>query len=95
MSKVPIVKNFTMGDCMAAQRRCENSSFEHAHYGALRCVTCAYRPVKGVLEKLVLGLVPVPGSIPGAGILPPIQYPREPGCNWSTIGSCSKLIEEI
>jgi hypothetical protein len=48
MSKVPIVKNFTMGDCMAAQRRCENSSFEHAHYGALRCVTCAYRPVKGV-----------------------------------------------
>ena len=33
---------------MAAQRRCENSSFEHAHYGALRCVTCPYRPVKGV-----------------------------------------------
>jgi hypothetical protein len=25
-----------------------------------------------LLEKLVLGLVPVPGSIPGAGILPPI-----------------------
>ena len=48
MSKVPIVKIFTMGDCMAAQRRCENSSFEHAHYGALRCVTGAYRPVKGV-----------------------------------------------
>jgi hypothetical protein len=48
MSKVPIVKNFTMGDCMAAQRRCENSSFEHAHYGALRCVTGPYRPVKGV-----------------------------------------------
>ena len=48
MSQVPIVKIFTMGDCMAAQRRCENSSFEHAHYGALRCVTCAYRPVKGV-----------------------------------------------
>ena len=48
-----------------------------------------------LLEKLVLGLVPVPGSIPGAGTLPPIQYPRERGCNWSTIGSCSRLIEEI
>ena len=48
MSQVPIVKIFTMGDCMAAQRRCENSSFEHAHYGALRFRTCAYRPVKGV-----------------------------------------------
>jgi hypothetical protein len=40
-------------------------------------------------------LVPVPGSIPGTGILPPIQYSREWGCNWSTIDSRSKLPEEI
>ena len=42
-----------------------------------------------LLEKLVLGLVPVPGSIPGAGTLPPIQYSRE----WDVIGRPSVLVQ--
>ena len=47
LAAVPMSK-FLLWEIVWPQRRCENSSFEHAHYGALRCVTCAYRPVKGV-----------------------------------------------
>jgi hypothetical protein len=47
LAAVPMSK-FLLWEIVWPQRRYENSSFEHAHYGALRFRTCAYRPVKGV-----------------------------------------------
>ena len=41
--------------------------------------TCHRQSLTTYLKKLVLGLVPTPGSIPGAGTLRTIWYPRSRG----------------
>ena len=41
--------------------------------------TCHRQSLTTYLKKLVLGLVPTPGSIPGAGTLQTIWYPRSRG----------------
>jgi hypothetical protein len=49
LAAVPMSK-FLLWEIVWPQRRCKNSSFEHAHYGALRFRPRAYRPVKGVVH---------------------------------------------